>query len=155
MKISKIPAQLPDETLPGADWADRYRLLTQNRYETAYVIAERMMGNSPSWVKKLLHLRNRIVRPLGLKTEREVSGTSIKKIGMFPVLEESDHRIVLGLDDKHLDFRTVIELTVENDTTVIDATTLIKRHNLLGRIYLASILPFHILIVRQSLKSLG
>ena len=32
------------------------------------------------------------------------------------------------------------------------ATTLVKTHNLFGRIYLATILPFHRLIVRNMLQ---
>jgi hypothetical protein len=37
---------------------------------------------------------------------------------------------------------------------ILVATTVVRCHNLLGRLYLAAILPFHILVVTNALRRL-
>ncbi len=60
-----------------------------------------------------------------------------------------------GLDDKHLDFRVVIDVAGTADQQRVTATTLVLTHNLLGRAYLTIILPFHRLIVRNMLRQVA
>ena len=61
--------------------------------------------------------------------------------------------MVLGFDDRHLDFRIVVETQAAGeDQTSVRLMTLIRRHNLLGRAYLAAIMPFHKLIVASMLS---
>jgi len=74
-------------------------------------------------------------------------------IDFFPVLSESDEKIVLGLDDRHLDFRILLERQPKANCARYRLTTLVKRHNLFGRIYLFLITPFHKLIVRSVLTN--
>lgn len=52
----------------------------------------------PRWAAALLKLRNTLVRPFGLKT-----GTPGQPI--FPTCLETETEIILGTDDKHLNFR--------------------------------------------------
>ena len=75
------------------------------------------------------------------------------RIVFFPVLSRSADEIVLGADDLHLDFRGSVLLR-RTDRTVVVATTVVRCHNLLGRLYLAAILPFHVLVVTDSLRRL-
>ncbi len=155
MKVAKIPANLPNEALPGADWADCYQLHTLKHYENALEAAHAIIGKPPAWVSNLLTLRNIVVAPLGLKGTRDIAGQLGKNVGTFPVLAEEDHRVVLGADDRHLDFRAVVDHDVVDGITVVTATTLVKRHNLLGRTYLAAIMPFHKLILWRTLSAAG
>ena len=97
----------------------------------------------PVWVEKLMALRNFIVAPLGLKT----SLTDVEMLGPFPVVTRTKTEIILGIDDKHLDFR----LSFMTDGTRAYGATWVRRNNWLGRVYLAVIMPFHILIVRQAI----
>ena len=60
--------------------------------------------------------------------------------------------IVLGADDRHLNFRASVLLR-RTDNRLI-ATTVVRCHNLLGRLYLAAILPFQILVVTDALRRL-
>jgi hypothetical protein len=82
--------------------------------------------------------------------------TSEAEIGGFPVVSASDDRVVLGFDDRHLDFRIVIDVMADRPSgQTLSVMTLVHRNNLLGRLYLAAVLPFHKLIVRRMLSGIG
>ncbi|WP_246747089.1 DUF2867 domain-containing protein [Nitratireductor aquibiodomus] len=73
--------------------------------------------------------------------------------GPFPVLERSSRRIVLGADDRHLDFRLIVEADpAEGPGTRVSCTTLVRPHNPFGWLYLLTIMPFHKLIVANTLR---
>ena len=70
----------------------------------------------------------------------------------FSVLSRSDKELVLGEDDRHLDFRLSLLLTSrENGREALTATTVVRCHNLLGRAYLTAIKLGHVLVVRSAL----
>ena len=61
-----------------------------------------------------------------------------------------------GYDDKHLDFRIAVDVAkLEGARRQITATTLVRSHNHLGRLYLAAVLPFHRVIVPAMLTRAG
>ena len=63
---------------------------------------------------------------------------------------------MLGFDDRHLDFRIVVESDrLTDERTSVRVMTLVKRHNRLGRFYLAAIMPFHKLIVASTMTRIG
>jgi hypothetical protein len=101
-----------------------------------------------------MRLRNQLVRPFGLKAgERAGGGQPAASIGIFPVLRESPREMLLGMDDRHLDFRIAVSVgTTADGSPQVTVTTLVRRHNRLGRIYLALIMPFHRLIARAMLS---
>lgn len=133
------------EHLTGATFVDAYRLSTRGAV-TAAAAARAMMEDPPRWISGLLALRNLVVKPLGLKTG-PAAGDRQEWIGIFPVESAALDRIVLGFDDRHLDFRVVLEVATVTEGSQITVTTLVREHNRLGRIYLAAILPFHRAIV--------
>ena len=146
MKPRSVTARLPNACLPGADWADCYELLVFGERMTAPEAAGRALGSAPRWISHLLSLRNRIVAPLGLKAGAPAADVSLD--GAFPILSGSDREMVLGLDDRHLDFRIVVEVRDgPADSQVIGVTTLVRRRNLFGHFYLAAVMPFHKAIV--------
>jgi hypothetical protein len=73
-------------------------------------------------------------------------------IGIFPIQSETPDRLVAGFNDRHLDFRFVVDVATSGDRQQVTATTLVLTHNWLGRTYLMLILPFHRLIVRAMLR---
>jgi Protein of unknown function (DUF2867) len=140
--------------LPGAQFADAFAI-TVDRPIDARLAAERMLGRSPRWVSLLMRLRNRLVSPFGLKTPHpDDAAVARATIGIFPVISESAERMVAGFDDHHLDFRVVVDVVPEPRGQRVTATTLVLTHNLLGRTYLAVILPFHRVIVRSMLQQI-
>ncbi|MBN9479844.1 MAG: DUF2867 domain-containing protein [Bordetella sp.] len=144
----ELPLDLPHAALPQADWADRFGVEGVAGPLTARQAMERMMTGAPAWVDRLMALRNRLVRLAGLKTAG---------IDGFPVLAEQEDEIVVGFDDRHLDFRLVIrvEPSPGHAGRGVSIATLVDRHNLLGRAYIAAVTPFHRLIVTRMLGALS
>jgi hypothetical protein len=134
--------------LPGAQFADAFRTALPAGPQDAPAVARRMIGRMPGWVGRLLRLRSLMVAPFGLKHPATAPAGSPDSIGIFPILTQAPERIVLGLDDKHLDFRLVVDVAQIEGRPSVTATTIVKTHNLLGRTYLAAIMPFHRLIAR-------
>ena len=114
-----------------------------------------MMGRSPRWIETLLSLRHLLVAPFGLKRSGDGEKSAGGLIGIFPVVSETPERLVTGFDDRHLDFRVVVDVATAGPGQQVTATTLVRTHNLLGRTYLAIITPFHRLIVRALLRQVA
>lgn len=144
-----------DALLPGAQFIDAYRVgVGDDATLDARRATERMVANGPRWIDALLVLRNTIVAPFGLKRPAPTVASSADRIGIFPVLSETPRRLIAGLDDHHLDFRLVVDVAGQSPGRQVTATTLVLTHNWLGRTYLATIMPFHRLVVRAMLKRL-
>jgi hypothetical protein len=156
MTVHEInPTVDADALLAGAQFSDAFSIEIDDAALDARQAAERMMGRSPRWIEALLTLRNILVAPFGLKTSGAGTAAPSGMIGIFPVLSETPDRLVAGFDDSHLDFRVVVEVAGTGLGQRVTATTLVKTHNLLGRAYLAIIMPFHRLIVRRMLQQVA
>jgi hypothetical protein len=132
--------------LPGADFVDAYALDIDEPALDAPVAARRAFGRSPRWIAGLTALRDMIVAPFGLRTaggEREATANP-DRIGPFPIVSQTAERVVLGFDDRHLDFRISVDVApAATGLRRVTVTTLVRRHNRLGRVYLAFVAPFH------------
>jgi hypothetical protein len=143
---------LPHPDLPAADWADSYSVRLCRPDLDPMDAARELMGRAPRWVGALLKIRNRVVGLFGLKSA-ELALTGQDKIGGFPVIEHDDQHVLLGFNDKHLDFRIIVSVEPEGfGHQHVSLTTLVQRHNLFGRIYILVVTPFHKLIVKTFLK---
>ncbi|TLP67870.1 DUF2867 domain-containing protein [Parasedimentitalea maritima] len=139
--------QLPQHSLlhdyvQQGDFMDCYACATDLSVDQA---AARAM-EFPGWAKGLLRLRNILVAPLGLRSEFPEG----EKIGPFPIDQRTENEIILGLDDSHLNFR----ISILKDGTQAYCATWVHRNNWLGRAYLALIMPFHVLIVRNAVSQI-
>ncbi|MBB6254289.1 DUF2867 domain-containing protein [Nitrospirillum iridis] len=155
MTIQEVTPEAGTWTLlPGAQFADAFRLaLPPSAGMDAPTAARRMMATSPAWVSGLVALRNALVAPLGLKAPQPADDDDddADRIGIFPVISSGPDRVVLGMADKHLDFRAVVDVRQDSASWQVTATTVVRTHNWLGRFYLAVIMPFHRLVVRAML----
>jgi len=141
--------------LPGYDFSDAFAIEVQNCALDAPSAAREAIAAQPGWIGHLLALRNVLVKPFGLKTGADANLPPSRRIGIFPVVSATPDRIVLGFDDAHLDFRIVVDVQPVGETARrVTATTLVRRKNLFGRVYLASVMPFHKLIVPTLLARL-
>jgi hypothetical protein len=138
------------QSLAGSQFIDAFTIVTPDMTLDARLAAERALGRSPPWATALLVLRDRIVSPFGLKGSDALSG--LERIGIFPIVSETPHRVVAGFDDRHLDFRVIIDVASAAGGQRVTATTVVRTHNRLGRAYLAVVLPFHRVIVRAMLE---
>ena len=106
-----------------------------------------MFEEFPAPVRWLLKVRDTLVRPFGLKT-----GTGFAD----KILERTDDEIILGADDRHLDFRVSL---YAGEDGIMEIRTLVRYHNLLGKLYFAAIWCFHKIMVwsifRRALKGLN
>ena len=121
--------------------------------------------SSPQWGKKMFALRNGIVKMFGLKTGddnrkmQDADNFKLKvgeQIGIFKVFNKTDNEIILGEDDKHLDFRVSLlynKIQDEKGNSLTISTT-VKYHNWLGMLYFLPVRPFHRLIVPVMLKKM-
>lgn len=154
MWMSSVRAIAPDPAtgilLNGAQFCDAFTV-SVNEPLDARRAAERMMTGKSWWIDALLTLRNILVAPFGLKDGRH-RNSGLDVIGIFPVVSQTPGRLVAGFDDKHLDFRVVVDVSDAGRERSVTATTLVLTHNLLGRIYLMTIMPFHKLVVRSMLQ---
>jgi hypothetical protein len=156
IRPSKITPRLPHPALPQADWADCYQLSVPAASLTAIEAARLMLGYTPFWISSLMRLRNLIVGPLlGLRTDTHDLPEGVEMIGIFPMLSQSERRVVVGFDDRHLDFRIVIDVEETGGGRRVSAMTLVQRKILIGRIYIAVITPFHNLIVTAMMGHMG
>ena len=154
MKIQSIvPTFDTHSLLTGAQFSDAFSIVLDRAGLNARQAAEKMLGHQPRWIVALMALRHRLVAPFGLKTSAPAGTTDT--IGIFPILSQAPGRLVAGLNDKHLDFRVVVDVATSGETQRVTATTLVKTHNRLGRAYLAVVLPFHRLIVRALLRQVA
>lgn len=149
------PVSLPHPLLPRADWADRFTLRLAVDRLTAREAARLALEHPPRWVRALMRARNRLVAPLGLRTAGGTAEAPPAGMGGFPLISASDERVVLGFDDSHLDFRIVVDVRRDRPSgQTLSVMTLVRRNNLLGRLYLAAVMPFHKLIVTSMLRDM-
>lgn len=107
--------------------------------------AAEIVVDFPPWARGLLAVRRLLTAPFGLSND---GPPAPDKLGPFPVEVDTDEELIAGFDDKHLDFRISI---VSRDGRVHLATW-VHTHNPGGCAYLAGIMPFHKLIVRDALR---
>jgi len=145
----------------NADLLDSYAvILPPEMSQDIAKLAWALFNRPPFWIQFLLRLRDQLVAPLGVKTTTEIRKAGASdgrdRIGFFPVLERTPSEIILGEDDRHLDFRASVLLQADDRTGSrrLFVTTAVRCHNLLGRTYLRVIKPFHGLVVRSNLRRL-
>jgi hypothetical protein len=156
MNVVEIRPDVPaGPWLAGAQFVDAYRIEIAGNTLDAREAAKRMFARPPRWIDALLKVRNLIVAPLGLKTSGAGEAESSGMIGIFPVVTETSERLVAGFNDSHLDFRVIVDVATVGAGQQVTVTTLVRTHNRLGRIYLATIMPFHRLVVRAMLRQVA
>lgn len=122
-------------------------------------LARHVFAHQAFWVNSLMTVRDVAVSGFGLKTSKHLKSLNREaakdRVGIFGIYSKRDHEIILGEDDKHLDFRLSVYLVAHGETTAgnrLVLSTVVHCHNLLGRAYIVAIEQFHRLIVKSSLR---
>src|SRR5580704_6385770 len=126
MKVDAVdPAVDTGALLVGAQFSDAFRVAVDGTALDARGAAQKMLGHQPRWITTLMALRDYLVTPFGLKTSNPSNRTTpTDAIGIFPVLSQSPARLVAGFDDRHLDFRVVVDVARSGPGQQVTATTL-------------------------------
>lgn len=167
MTVEKV--NLPQKSIllkERFDYFDCYQgELTNAQNITVVDVCKSFFSASPYWVDQLFFLRNKIVRLFGLKVPdngknktiaiEEFKGTEGERLGLFRVYKKTEDEIIIGENDKHLNFRVSILLQkVETNAQSITISTTVVFNNWFGRLYFFPVKPFHKLIVPIMLKSI-
>jgi len=151
------------------DYVDSFHgVLNDDKNEfTSVDIGKAFFSSGPKWVGKLFILRNKIVSIFGLKTsgnitnrERQLENFKCEpgeQLGLFKVFAKTENEVILGEDDKHLNFRVSLflehQINRTNKKDLIISTT-VEFNNWFGRLYFLPVRPFHKLIVPTMLKGI-
>ena len=140
----------------NASLLDSYSIdLSASEQSSMRALATLTVGNPPAWQKALIALRDAMVKPFGLKKAPVRSGRPATAMNAWSSSrcngEGKDLEIVLGADDRHLDFRLSLLRRLSPTGASLIATTVVHSHNALGFAYLNAIRPFHHLVVRANL----
>lgn len=151
--VREVTPEVDTNTLlAGAQFVDAWRVRIGETRLDARQACTRMVLHGPRWIEALLRLRNILVAPFGLKASGAGEPAPHGMIGLFPVVSETPERLVAGFDDRHLDFRIVVDVGAGAAGRQVTSTTLVRTHNRLGRSYLRLIMPFHRLVVRGMMR---
>ena len=133
---------------------------------TPIEVCRAFINSAPQFVETLMGLRNKIVKVAGLKTGEghastraeaieQFSGKPGDYLGPFQVYEHTEEEIILGEDDKHLDFRLSLLLTPDKpNQKKLSMTTVVTYNNWMGPIYFTVVKPFHKIIAKSMLKGI-
>jgi hypothetical protein len=121
--------------------------------------------SAPNWVNFLMNLRNKLVKNLGLKSSDVFDINNQKAdfkmevgsgLGVFKILRRSDQEVMMGEDDKHLNFRVSLLLNQVGGSTKYSLilSTAVKMNNWFGKLYFLPVKPIHKLIVPVMLRGI-
>jgi Protein of unknown function (DUF2867) len=76
-------------------------------------------------------------------------------VGVFKVLDRQDDEILLGEDDRHLNFRASVQLKREAEKCWAIVSTVVQFNNWLGHAYFVPVRPIHKIIVLAMMRRLS
>ncbi len=153
-------------TLPGADFWDAYAAPDPAPAASALQAWLDLAARTPRWTRRLMALRNRLVRLVGLRDLGQLDGglpaghaTAARyrvgdRVGIFTIRHLDAHEVMMGQDDKHLDVQVSLCKREQDGRPVVVLGTVVHVHNTLGHAYMAVVKPFHRRIVRAMLARL-
>lgn len=140
---------LAADALPRVDYFDAFSAdVAQDA--TLEEVARRVLGGR---TPRLMRLRDALVRPFGLKASPQGPRPPPRfligeRIGLFTLYARTEDELLLGEDDRHLDFRICLRVSAGQATLA----TLVRFRNAWGRLYFFLIRPFHGVLVRRMLR---
>ena len=140
-----VPVAVPTtpllaRALPHVTWSDAYAVTvpTGCRPPNAQEWAEAIFGGPPWWVRLLFGVRQLAVRAVGIEPG---DGHT------FDVLDWREDEVLLGSDERHLDFRASVLVAPRR----VVVATVVDVHNRRGCAYSAVVRPLHPFVVRSML----
>jgi hypothetical protein len=151
------------------NYVDSYHgwFITEGNTTSLKEFVKLFIYSGPKWADFLMTIRDNIVGLFGLMTsnqltEQEKHPDNIKlelgeQLGIFKLLDKNENEIIVGEDDKHLNFKVSLLLEPLTEVTAkmeLIITTCVKFNNLFGKVYFIPVKPFHKIIVYRTLKNI-
>ncbi|WP_338525119.1 DUF2867 domain-containing protein [Pseudomonas batumici] len=153
--------------LPGASFIDSQCVEVDNTERTALRHALNLMSMTPAWIDNLMVLRNRLVQLFGLKDLGHLTRVDLSRddasygendrVGIFTLIANRPDEVVLADKDKHLDVYLTLNRSAATPegTRTLTLSTVVRTHNLLGKLYMLPVGPFHRMIVPITLRNIS
>lgn len=161
--------KIPEESLlndQNFDYGDSFvkEFISENKDLNSVQIGKLFFTSGSKWIKELFSLRNKIVKMFGLKIPAAQNESSAvlkyepgEQIGLFKIFHKTQNEIIIGEDDKHLNFRVSLLLNdncLQNKKRKLTITTLVKYNNWWGKLYFFPVKPFHKIIVASMMDGI-
>ncbi|MBD0405354.1 DUF2867 domain-containing protein [Flammeovirga sp. EKP202] len=130
-------------------------------------IGKAFFNSAPKWTEHLFTLRNKLVAVFGVKTSGEMQDKAVhlenfrcepnEQIGLFKVYHRNENEVILGEDDRHLNFRVSLYLTPSAEQSELKhliISTTVHFNNFWGKLYFMPVKQFHQWIVPAMLKGI-
>jgi hypothetical protein len=130
--------------LPAPDFADAAFVVLPHGATTDPAVWARALFDSrsaPAWVAAIMGLRELLVPLLGIPRA---------PAGAFAVKEVTGGEAVLGIDDRHLDFR--VGVGVDVDEGLVRVVTAVRLKGRRGRMYFGPVRLVHPWVVQSMLR---
>ena len=146
---------------PTTHLADAYSIrLPDHTVADPLLLARFLFSQQPSWVARLMRVRDALVSAFGLKTANQLLASPASnrsdRVHIFRIYATGQDEVILGEDDSHLDFRLSVRYQAGglegSRAPHLVVSTVVHCHNLLGRLYIALIAPFHRLVIKSGLR---
>lgn len=172
MQTAVQPCPLPSQSsianlAVGASFIDCRQVLANDPERTAMRHLLNLMSQTPAWIDRMMGLRNRVVQLFGLKdlgrlthidlTRADEDYRPDDRVGIFTLVAQAPDEVLVVDRDKHLDVYLSLNrlpLTAEGLRPVV-LSTVVHPHNLLGRLYILPVAPFHRLIAPMTLANIN
>ncbi|OLF54474.1 DUF2867 domain-containing protein [Pseudomonas chlororaphis] len=151
----------------GASFIDCHLALAQDTERSAMRHLLHLMSQTPAWIDRMMGLRNRVVQLFGLKDLGHLTQIDLtradedyrpgERVGIFTLISQNPDEVLVADRDKHLDVHLSLNrlpLTAEGRRPVV-LSTVVHPHNLLGRLYMLPVAPFHRLIAPLTLANIN
>jgi hypothetical protein len=139
--------------LKSAYYRDSYRGPLSNAHADIADVFIGIFGHHPWWMKTAIVFRNAIVSLFGLETSAasEIFRCPIdkrhyavgEKIGPWSIYHLTQDELIVGRDNRHLDFRLSLLKANDAHEASVAVSTVCKTHNFFGKAYLFFVVPFH------------
>ncbi|CAI9003489.1 DUF2867 domain-containing protein [Pseudomonas chlororaphis] len=172
MQTAVQPCPLPSQSsianlAVGASFIDCRQVLANDPERTAMCHLLNLMSQTPAWIDRMMGLRNRVVQLFGLKdlgrltridlTRADEDYRPDDRVGIFTLVAQAPDEVLVVDRDKHLDVYLSLNrlpLTAEGLRPVV-LSTVVHPNNLLGRLYMLPVAPFHRLIAPMTLANIN
>ena len=148
-------------TLRRIDFIDAYEVALAHAGTSPLNAYAAIFGNEPAWARWLMKLRGKIVSLFRLAHDfdngRTLDGDTAgvvpgMRVGPFTVRSVEPDELIVGDDDRHLDFRISVFRSERNGASFVTVSTAVEIHNFLGEGYMFVVKPFHRLIAKAMMR---